>query len=249
MSDEQFREIQLNGKQLVFLFMAATVVSVVIFLCGVLVGRGVRAQTETTAEAAAVAPGPGAPPGAMAEAATPDVPTTVPPAPAVSAKEAGQQLTYYDRLEAKTPPPDKLKPVDGVPPSGAAPAASPPVPAKAVAPAKTQAPAAPPVPKALPQAKPASAPVHAHDAVAAELAPPAGAGYAVQVAALRDRGEAESVARRLLHKGYKAYVVAPAGGRPAVFRVRVGKFRTRREAQVIAARLQKEEKFKPWITR
>ena len=37
-TDEGFREIQLNGKQLVFLFMAATVVSVVIFLCGVLVG-------------------------------------------------------------------------------------------------------------------------------------------------------------------------------------------------------------------
>ena len=42
MSDEGFHEIQLNGKQLVFLFMAATVVSVVIFLCGVMVGRGVR---------------------------------------------------------------------------------------------------------------------------------------------------------------------------------------------------------------
>ena len=35
--DDGFHEIQLNGKQLVFLFMAATVVSVVIFLCGVLV--------------------------------------------------------------------------------------------------------------------------------------------------------------------------------------------------------------------
>jgi len=42
--DDGFREIQLNGKQLVFLFMAATVVSVVIFLCGVLVGRGVRVE-------------------------------------------------------------------------------------------------------------------------------------------------------------------------------------------------------------
>ena len=30
-----------NAKQLVFLFMAATVVAVVVFLCGVLVGRGV----------------------------------------------------------------------------------------------------------------------------------------------------------------------------------------------------------------
>src|SRR5262249_56890767 len=44
LQDEGFHEIQLNGKQLVFLFMAATVVSVVIFLCGVLVGRGVRAE-------------------------------------------------------------------------------------------------------------------------------------------------------------------------------------------------------------
>ena len=37
--DDAFHEIQLNGKQLVFLFMVATVVSVVIFLCGVFVGR------------------------------------------------------------------------------------------------------------------------------------------------------------------------------------------------------------------
>ena len=44
--DDGFHEIQLNGKQLVFLFMAATVVSVVIFLCGVLVGRGVRVESE-----------------------------------------------------------------------------------------------------------------------------------------------------------------------------------------------------------
>ncbi len=42
MSDEGFREIQLNGKQLIFLFMAVTVVLVVTFLFGVLVGRGVR---------------------------------------------------------------------------------------------------------------------------------------------------------------------------------------------------------------
>ena len=40
--DDGFHEIQLSGKQLVFLFMATTVVSIVIFLCGVLVGRGVQ---------------------------------------------------------------------------------------------------------------------------------------------------------------------------------------------------------------
>ena len=44
-ADDGFHEIQLSGKQLVFLFMATTVVSVVIFLCGVLVGREVRGDT------------------------------------------------------------------------------------------------------------------------------------------------------------------------------------------------------------
>ena len=42
--DDGFHEIHLSGKQLVFLFMATMVVSVVIFLIGVLVGRDVRAQ-------------------------------------------------------------------------------------------------------------------------------------------------------------------------------------------------------------
>jgi hypothetical protein len=41
----------------------------------------------------------------------------------------------------------------------------------------------------------------------------------------------------------------PANGAPRVFRVRVGKYKDRREAESTAARLEKEEQFKPWITR
>src|SRR2546428_8600316 len=69
--DDGFHEIQLNGKQLVFLFMAATVVSVVIFLCGVLVGRGVRAergdllQTSVANDATATDVAPAPPPRAV----------------------------------------------------------------------------------------------------------------------------------------------------------------------------------------
>jgi len=44
-------------------------------------------------------------------------------------------------------------------------------------------------------------------------------------------------------------VLTPPDGTPSVFRVRVGKFNTRREAESVAARLQKEEQFKPWVTR
>jgi hypothetical protein len=34
-----------------------------------------------------------------------------------------------------------------------------------------------------------------------------------------------------------------------MFRVRIGKYQTRREAETIAGRLEKEDQFKPWITR
>jgi hypothetical protein len=43
-------------------------------------------------------------------------------------------------------------------------------------------------------------------------------------------------------------VTTPAGA-ARVFRVRVGKYPNRREAESIAARLEREEQFKPWITR
>ena len=62
------------------------------------------------------------------------------------------------------------------------------------------------------------------------------------------RGEADAVARRLSAKGYSAYAL-PVGGANAGYRVRVGKFPTRREADSMAARLKREEQFNPWVTR
>ena len=58
-----------------------------------------------------------------------------------------------------------------------------------------------------------------------------------------------AMAKRLASEGYSAYVLAPAGGTPAVYRVRVGTFDTRREAETVAAKLEKEKQFKPWVTR
>src|SRR5690349_10627080 len=117
MSDEGFHEIQLNGKQLVFLFMAATVVSVVIFLCGVMVGRGVRVQQGgvLAANAFDVVTDPTAP----AESPAPAAPSTTTGAP-VSSQET---LTYTQRLEDADPPVETLT----EPPPRAA-AAAPPAP-------------------------------------------------------------------------------------------------------------------------
>jgi cell division septation protein DedD len=78
---------------------------------------------------------------------------------------------------------------------------------------------------------------------------PVATGFAVQIAALNAKSEADAIARRLSSKGYAAYVLSPSTGTPSVYRVRIGKFGTRREAESVAAKLQKEEQFKPWITR
>lgn len=205
-TDDGFHEIQLNGKQLVFLFMAVTVVSVVIFLCGVLVGRGVRvergAQDPLIAQEAVVS----APP-ALASAPGPAAPAT-----------AREDLSYPNRLANAEPPKEQLREPSAAPP-----------------------PASAPIPAATAPAAPTPGP-----AVAAE---PEGAGFAIQLAALGRREEADVIARRLSGKGYPAYVLAPDAGAPAVFRVRVGKFKDRREAESVAARLQKEEQFNPWIVR
>jgi cell division septation protein DedD len=229
--DDAFHEIQLNGKQLVFLFMAATVVSVVIFLCGVLVGRGVRVErgaipdgTPTASNVETAPPAPAAAPPTVAMPAGSDPTKAAPPA---------DDLTYFSRLEKPAAAPEHLK--------SAPEKAEPPAPKAAQAAKAAQAP---------PQrtAPPAPAPVESR-AAALEVAEPAGAGFAVQIAALNVLGDAEAIAKRLSSKGYAAYVMSPPAGAPTVFRVRIGKFPTRREAENVASKLQKEEQFKPWVTR
>jgi DedD protein len=242
--DEGFHEIQLNGKQLVFLFMAATVVSVVIFLCGVLVGRGVKAQLSAASESvpastvAETTPTPQATP-APAPAAGSD-PTTAPPPP------AADELSYFNRLEKSSTPQEQLKTEK----SAAKPAERREVPApvaeRTPPPAPASAPAKPVQEAPTPAPTPATV---ATPAPAAPAAEPGGQGFAVQIAALNVRSEADAIAKRLSSKGYTAYVLTPPSGTPSVFRVRVGKFNTRREAESVAAKLQKEEQFKPWVTR
>jgi len=236
--DEGFHEIQLNGKQLVFLFMAATVVSVVIFLCGVLVGRGVRANQVASAEASAAGTAgetsPQPPPSPPQPTPAGSDPTAAPPPPAPA-----DDLTYFNRLEKKNAPAESLKP--GSERSAANTRPLPPVVTEKPAPAPAPpAAAAPPRTPSEPPARSAADPNRAE---------PAGQGFAVQIAALNVRSEADAIAKRLSSKGYAAYVLTPADGTPSVYRVRVGKFPTRREAESIAARLQKEEQLKPWVTR
>ena len=58
------------------------------------------------------------------------------------------------------------------------------------------------------------------------------------------------MAKELIAKGYPAFVMDPAKGAPAgIYRVRVGKYKNRKDAEEIAARLKTNEQFAPWIAR
>jgi DedD protein len=264
--DEGFHEIQLNGKQLVFLFMAATVVSVVIFLCGVLVGRGVRAERAASTDASSNTATDVAVPSQSAP------PTTTPPGSdptaAAAPAPAADDLSYFRRLEKPGKSADQLKSTEKSTATKSAaesptarverpPARVEPAPARVEpAPARIESTAAKATEKPAPATAAAAAPVPPPPAPPPSTqdeprasSEPAGQGFAVQIAALNVRSEAEAIAKRLSSKGYSAYVLAPASGTPSVFRVRVGKFSTRREAESVAAKLQKEEQLKPWVTR
>lgn len=239
MSDDGLREIQLNGKQLVFLFMTATVVAVVIFLCGVLVGQGVRAQQTLRASTSG---GVGADPTAL-----PGAPAITPTVPSTGAAPAETGPLDYPRILGEGPdlPVERLT---ATAPAPAAPAAE-----RVPAPTPERRPAAQQTRPTAPAARPAaaSAPASARPPATAATgrSEPAGSGFVVQVAAVREKEEADAMARRLTAKGYPAFVTSPANGPARVFRVRVGRYTDRREAESIAVRLEREEQFKPWITR
>jgi cell division septation protein DedD len=218
MADEGLHEIQLNGKQLVFLFMASTVVAVVIFLCGVMVGRGVRAQRP--AEPVEAAGDVAIDPTAVDKPFSTPTPAPTATAPSNAPVAANEILTYPSRLEGQDAVDEKLRPRSTTAKDPASPVATS---------AKVNP---PPVNPVVPKESAA-----------------AGSGFVVQVAAVNNRGEADAIAKRLAGKGYPTFVTTPRGGGPKMFRVRIGKYQTRREAETIAARLQREDQFKPWITR
>jgi cell division protein FtsN len=253
-NDEGFREIQLNGKQLIFLFMAATVALVVTFLIGVMVGRNARGGTQAAEAAADVAPD-----AAVAPISEAPPPIAADAAPQEASAKPAENLSYADRLLRDGPAEEKLKPAQPAQTSAPrqpaperetqAPAVQEPV--AAAPPPPRPAPAAPPARRPAPATPPPTAVAAAPVEATAQPSDPSGPGFAVQVAAYRDRRESDTLAKQLVAKGYPAFVLEPVKGAPtALFRVRVGKYKTLKDAQTVMGRLQNAEQFSTaWIAR
>jgi cell division septation protein DedD len=208
-----YYEIQLNNKQLVFFFMAAVAIAVVVFLCGVMVGRGVRDAT-LAASGTSILSGPGV---------GQSVKTTVPPA------DVRRELDYpkrleADKVEAGLENPEKLV-------------------ASVTKSTKTRkGKTSPSERRAETTSKPKTTPAKAAPAV---IGSERGA-FTIQVVALKTEEAASSLVKRLKDASYRAYL--EPGGSAGLYRVRVGRFESRAEAEQVAAKLRDVEKFKPYIT-
>ena len=203
-TEDGFHEIQLSGKQIVFLVMVLTVASTVIFLCGVFVGRGVRSERADAADTAPIA--------ATSPQPVPDsTPATAePPAPPT---ETPEELSYHKRLQGESPQKEAVKPET------------------------------PPPPAAAPPRAPVPAPAAVTDVPTAGRA----GRWIVQVGAFGNAEAARDVVKKLTAKGYPAFLVNPAAGMPTIYRVRVGGYANRPDADQVARRLEKEDRFSPVV--
>lgn len=222
-ADDGFHEIQLSGKQLAFLVMMTMSGLVLTFLLGVQVGRGVRAERgEDPIDTAAAANAAPADTGATAAPAEPPAPTPETP------------LSYPDRLSG-APPAETLKPQaetpEPAPPAAPEPAAPPPAAETRPAPA-----AATPPPAATRAA--ASVPTSGRPG-----------RWVVQVISLKNRAGAAEITQQLIAKGYPAFMLPPPSGTPTLYRVQIGRYNDRSEADRIARRLTREDGYKPEVKR
>lgn len=136
MSESNFREIQLNTKQVVFLFMTVVVVLVGAFLLGVQVGQGVKSDGTTASASAADPPNDGPVPTVLPS------PTTTKPGDLIydqelRKKEDAKATAAAPPNPSADAPPDvtaKPTPTPAQTPAAAAPAAKPaPAPSKPAA--------------------------------------------------------------------------------------------------------------------
>jgi cell division protein FtsN len=222
MQDQNFHEIQLSGKQLLFGFISAVVLLVVIFLLGVSVGRGVRTEPapgDSGATAAGSAPG-----------------DTVVPAPPPPATPQPGDLTYQPVLKGQPQagtPSDNPPPPAEPPKTGSAPPQTSGAPPATTGASRSAPPPSAPQDKPQSTATPAAAPAKPAPDAGEKTAPPASGGWFAQIGAYGTRQAAQARQKELTAKGFAA-TVTPFG---TLFRVRVGPFTTQAEAEREKARL------------
>ena len=232
-----------NPKQIVFLFMAATVVAVVVFLCGVLVGRGVPLPGRGTAAAATGSGHEDVPPATLGLKRS---------EPSAAAAES-EDLSYY-RILTRDSPSLLETPESSSDEPTARPAEEPRVEAGGIEENGLTTSAAPGRASEPSPEPPATANADTTNDTGgqesdATSTPPAD-GYYVQVVALRETHSVNGVVARLRARGLSTIVLEPNADEPIeLYRIRVGPYTNRAEAERVRQRIQTEDQFTPFVIR
>ncbi len=170
-----------------------------------------------------------------------------------TADMSGDDLTSDRRLESDAPVDRRLVKLDPLTGAQSPPIVEAPEPVMKSAALDSSPPASPPTESAdtaAPSSDDLPEPVTEPAPTRSVAAPaPLRSGFTVQVAALGERDAAQEMADGLSAKGFPAFVVDPAPDAPvALFRVLVGRYPDRRDAERMLHRLEREERFSPWIT-
>ena len=237
--------IPVSSKQLIVYFVFLVIALSAAFLAGVMVGRNVDASPEPTVRDIQE---PGLP-EEPAASPTPDALTygstlqsekveglspSAAPAPMTSPRSAAAAPVVPAPATRATPPVTAAarqtpEPARSPSPVAKASEKATPKPAAKATPKPTAPPKA--TPKATPAPKSAPAPINR---------------LTIQVGAFKERAAAEAIVKRLKGKGYSAYLVPVSEG---LFNVRVGSFTDREDAERVLAKLETQEKFKPFIVK
>ncbi len=242
--------IPVSSKQLIVYFVFLVIALSAAFLAGVMVGRNVDSSPEPTVRDIQD----DRLPEEVAASPTPDALTygstlqgdkiqglSSSPVPVAASKPTPSPAPVAATPAPARPPVD-VKPAAKTAATIATPAAKPT--AKATT---TPAPKATPSPAPKAAAKPSAKPVTPEPKSAAKPASPAPLNrLTIQVGAFKERSAAEAIVKRLKAKGYSAYLVPVSEG---LFNVRVGSFTDREDAERILAKLETQEKFKPFIVK
>jgi cell division protein FtsN len=245
--EKSYYEIQLDNKQLILVFLAGVTVCVLIFILGVMVGKGKKEAEMASlakAEPKTAAQEPESKEPQDLKTATESQPTQpVKETKGKKDKEKQQvqtdQYSFYD-LDKKESKDDQLTPEK--------------TPAKETA--KTAKNTIPPKPEPTPakNTKPeqtttptttTSTPATATE----DTATPAGGSrrYTVQVMATASKSKAEQQLSALKAKGYSAFMDEEKSGSSSVFKIRVGKFGDPDSAKKTATRLKQDLKLETWV--
>jgi len=233
-------ELQLDRRQVTSLSVVALLLSASIFALGVMVGKNLSPSPRPSAPAAALLDRL----DAQADAGT----------------GAGESLTFQDELTKKLPPAPAAKPAKPAPAPTPLPAASGAAPAEA-----PSAPARPPAAMAAAlidagglKAAALSALTEKDSGVEVAVAsklpvvkapPPPKSFFTIQVKATQSSTEADKFAKKLRGQGYQSLVAeAEVAGKGKWYRVRVGHFDTRPQADQYLKDFERETHLEAFVT-